>query len=207
MTARPMTPTRSRPPECCNMVAVKSALWVLLLRGCPLAKLKLVHANTKYRTALEIPLVLSPQRDASPPVRNARASASCHSPRARNPKTATQRVNRPSGLAGDRLQRSRLVCRLGAGEPGDLQGDPADQQVENTTDGVANAGSDLECRLVLNLVCDTRDVASTRQRTLPLLSRFYGEVLPWAVRVSIAEVTVSRARWPAEEVDQRCCPY
>jgi hypothetical protein len=63
-----------------------------------LAKLKLVHANTKYRTALEIPLALAPQRDASPPVRNARASASCHSPRARNPKTATQRVNRPSGL-------------------------------------------------------------------------------------------------------------
>src|SRR5664280_385429 len=109
--------------------------------------------------------------------------------------------------SGDRLQRSRLVCRLRTGEPGDLQGDPADQQVENTTDGVANAGSDLECRLVLDLVCDTRDVASTRQRTLPPPCRFYGEVLPWAVRVSKAEVTVSPAQWPAEEVDQRCCPY
>src|SRR5665213_3242011 len=95
---------------------------------------------------------------------------------------------------GDRLQRARLVCRLRAGEPGDLQGDPADQQVENTTDGVANAGSDLERRLVLDLVCDTRDVASTRQRTLPSLSRFYGQVLPWAVRVSIAAVTVSPAQ-------------
>src|ERR1019366_3475145 len=128
-----------------------------------------------------------PQRDASPPVRNARALASCHSPRARNPKEGepSQRTS------GDRLQRSRLVCRLRTGEPGDLQGDPADQQVEHTTDGVANAGSDLECRLVLDLACDTRDVASTRQRALPSLSRFHGEVLPWAVRASIAEVTVS----------------
>src|ERR1035437_1939513 len=108
---------------------------------------------------------------------------------------------------GDRLQRARLVCRLGAGEPGDLQGNPADQQVEHTADGVANAGSDLECRLVLDLVCDTRDIVSTRQRTLPSLSRFYGEVLPRAVRVSTAEMTVSPAQWPTEEVDQRCCSY
>src|SRR5674476_1096177 len=87
MTARPMTPTRRRPPECCNMVAVKSALWVLLLLGCPLAKLRLVHANTKYRTAFEIPLALAPQRDASPPVRNARASASRTAPSAPPSKT------------------------------------------------------------------------------------------------------------------------
>src|SRR5665647_660224 len=42
-----------------------------------------------------MPLALTAHFDDSPPVRTARTLASCHSARARNPSTATQRVNRP----------------------------------------------------------------------------------------------------------------
>ena len=41
-----------------------------------------------------MPLALMAHFDDSPPVRTARALASCHNPRARNPSTATQRVNK-----------------------------------------------------------------------------------------------------------------
>src|SRR5665647_595326 len=46
-------------------------------------------------TALAMPWALTAHFDDSPPVRTARALDSCHSPRARNPSTATQSVNRP----------------------------------------------------------------------------------------------------------------
>ena len=45
-----------------------------------------------------MPLALIAHFDDSPPVRTARALASCHNPRARNPSTATQSANRPKLL-------------------------------------------------------------------------------------------------------------
>ncbi len=50
-----------------------------------------------------MPLALTAHFDDSPPVRTARALASCHNPRARNPSTATQSVIRPGPL-------SAMVC-------------------------------------------------------------------------------------------------
>lgn len=71
------------------------------------------------------------------------------------------------------LQRAGLVRRLAGGSPGDLEGDPGDQQVQHTADGVADPGADLQGGMALNLGCDTRDIASLRHRSHLSTCRLY----------------------------------